>query len=317
MPSVLITGAGGFVGRALCRRFLSAGWVVSRTVNRTALAHPDVRLIPAGDIAADVAWAPWLAGIDVVVHAAAKVHVMGPAAGAVSEFRRVNVQASTHLAEAAASSGVRRFVYLSSAKVLGEASGAQPLDDQAPPRPADAYAISKREAEVALGDVSKRGAMEMAVLRPPLVYGPGVKANFLALLRAADTPWPLPLAAIGNRRSLIYVENLVAACVRAATVGSAQGIWVVSDGMPVSTSELVTGLRRHMGRRPRLFAVPVGLLKFAARAVGAGNAADRLLNSFEIDSSRFERDFAWTPPWSFDKGLAETVSWYRSGRGIS
>lgn len=317
MPSVLITGAGGFVGRALCRRFLAAGWAVSGTFNRTAPADAGVRTIAAGDIASGVDWTPWLSGTDVVVHAAAKVHIMGRAARGLSEFRRVNVQGSKHLAEAAVAAGVTRFVYLSSVKVLGEASGPRPLGDEAPARPTDPYAISKREAEVALERVCGRGLMELAVLRPPLVYGPGVKANFLALLKLADSPWPLPFAAIHNRRSLIYVENLADACFRAAAVGSAQGIWAVADERAVSTSELVAGLRRHMGRPPRLFSVPVTLLRAAARAAGAGNAADRLLNSFEIDSSRFQRDFAWTPPWPFDKGLAETVSWYRSGRGNS
>lgn len=312
MASVLITGASGFIGHALCRRFLAAGWAVTGVINRTPMSEPGVRSLPLGDLSGVANWDPVLKDVDVVVHAAARVHVTGRAGRATADFQRVNSKAPAALAWAAALAGVRRFVYLSSAKVLGEASGGRPLCDKDIPQPGDAYAISKWEAEKALWEVAAQSGMEMAVLRPPLVYGPGVKANFLALLRLADTPWPVPFGAVHNRRSLVYVENLADACICAAAIGGPQGTWLVSDGVPVSTTELIQCLRQNMGRPSRLVSLSAPLVQAIGRAFGAGRAVDRLCGSFEVDSSRFERDFAWMPPWSAEKAMAETVTWYKN-----
>lgn len=311
MASVLITGASGFVGRSLCRRFAAAGYTVIAAVNRTPVSDPAVRPLAIGDIADVPDWSGHLHGIDVVVHAAARAHVMGRSAQALAEFRRVNSQATMNLARASAVAGVRRFMYLSSVKVLGETSGAQPLRETDAPRPQDAYAISKYEAEEALRDSAKLGAMQVCVLRPPLVYGAEVKANFLSLLRLVDSPWPLPLGAATNRRSLIYVENLADACVRAASLDGPIGTWLVGDSESLSVAELIAALRRNLGRPRRLLPVPTAVTRGLGWILGKGATVQRLVDALEVDCSRFRREFGWSPPYALDAALSKTVSWYQ------
>ena len=270
---VLVTGPGGFVGRTLLPLLEARGHTVVRAGRREV-----------GDIGPSTRWP--LAGVDAIVHLAAQVHA--PRA-ATEQFDRVNRQATESLARAAAGAGVRRFVFLSSAKVSGERS-ARPLRETDPPRPDSAYGRSKLAAEQAL-----TGAL---ILRPPLVYGPGVGANFRALLRLCRSGLPLPFAGLANRRSLIAVANLADAILRGLEAPSLTGIYHVRDA-DYSTPELIGELRRAMGLTPRLFAAPEALLR--------PFVPGPLVESLQVDDSAFRRDFGWTPSVAPTTALAETA----------
>lgn len=270
---VLVTGPGGFVGRTLLPLLEARGHAVVRAGRREV-----------GDIGPSTRWP--LAGIDAVVHLAGQVHARRAAA---DRFDRINRQATESLARASVAAGVRRFVFLSSAKVSGERS-ARPLRDTDPPCPEGAYGRSKLAAEQAL-----TGAL---VLRPPLVYGPGVGANFRALLRLCRSGLPLPFAGLANRRSLIAVANLADAILRGLEAPSATGVYHLRDA-DYSTPELIGELRRAMGLSPRLFAVPETLLRTFVPAP--------LIESLQVDDGAFRRDFGWTPPVAPAAALAETA----------
>jgi UDP-N-acetyl-alpha-D-quinovosamine dehydrogenase len=290
---VLVTGAAGFVGRALVPRLAAAGWAV----------RPATRA-ETGDIGPGTDWRPLLADLDAVVHLAARVHVMRDrAADPEHEFDRVNHRAAAALAAQAATAGVRRFVFLSSIKVHGDASD-HPLAASDAPAPDDAYGRSKLAAERALANLG--GGMTVVALRPPLVYGPGVKGNFRAMLRAIDRGWPLPLGAIANRRSLIYVGNLADA-IRTA-LDAPPGTYLPSDREDVSTPELIRRAAEALGRPARLFPMPPGLLRGLAVAAGKATAADRLTGSLTVDGALP----GWRPPVSMAEGLRATADWFRA-----
>jgi nucleoside-diphosphate-sugar epimerase len=285
-----------------------AGHTVLRAVRKAAGAGE----FAVGNIDSTTVWSGALAcGVDVVVHLAARVHVMREEDGdIVGRYHETNVQGTENLARQSAEQGVRRFVYLSTVKVLGEGR-ASPYGPHDAPAPVGAYAESKWAAEQALTRIAERSAMGAVILRPPLVYGPGVGANFLGLLRAVDQGWPLPFASVANRRSLIYVGNLVDAIGVAASHPRAVGkTYLVSDGAGVSTPELIRCAARALGRQPRLLPVPVGLMRAAARLVGRGQQVDRLLGSLEVDSSAIRDELGWSPRYSIQDGLAATAAWY-------
>jgi len=244
------------------------------------------------------------------VHLAAIAHRAAPEA----EIRRVNVDATLRLAEAAGGLA-RRFVFMSSAKVHGEDSGDRAYAETDPTRPQDAYGRAKLEAERALSDLAARSGMELALIRPPLVYGPGAKANFLHLLRWVDSGLPLPLASVHNRRSLIYVGNLADAVARCVEHPSAPGSLLVGDNEIVSTPELTRRIARSLGGRARLVRMPTGFLRFLGTVSGRGEEIKRLTGNLVIDTSKSRRLLDWHPPRTLDEGLAETVRWFRSGRG--
>ena len=248
-----------------------------------------------------------MSGVTAVVHLAARVHVMrDTAADPLSEFRRVNVDGTLNLARAAAAAGVKRFVYLSSLKVNGE-SGTFAADD--PPAPQDAYGISKHEAEAGLRMIAAHGTLEVVIIRPPLVYGPGVRANFAALVRAIARGIPLPLGAVRNLRSLVGIDNLVdfiLTCI--GHPAATNETFLVSDGEDLSTTDLARRLARAMGRRARLIPVPAAALMLMATAIGRRDVAERLLGSLQVDISKSRRRLAWNPPISVDEGLRRTVT---------
>jgi len=309
--TVLVTGATGFVGCALCAHLAARGFVVRQAVRRAEALSADC--VSVGDLGPLTDWERALAGIQTVVHLAARVH-MTRASGADSaaEFHRVNVEGTAHLARSAAAAGVQRLVFLSSVKVHGEASD-RPFTEADPPRPDDPYGKSKWEAEQALAQVARATGMQWTVLRPPLVYGPRAKANFLSLMRAVARGVPLPLGAIHNRRSLLYLGNLVEA-IRMCLVhqAAANRVFLVSDGEDLSTPELVQRLALALGVRAHLLQVPTGLLRLAGGIIGRGPAVDRLVASLQVDSFAIRRALDWVPPWTVDQGLAETARWYRS-----
>jgi UDP-N-acetyl-alpha-D-quinovosamine dehydrogenase len=252
-----------------------------------------------------------LPGADAVVHLAARVHVLRDAsADPLAEYRRVNTDATLALARAAVRHGVARFVFMSTVKVNGERTTAAPFTDRDPPAPADPYAVSKWEAERGLRDIA---GLEVVCLRPPLVYGPGVKGNFLRLLKLVRRRVPLPLASVANSRSMIYVGNLANAVLRALPVASS-GTFLVSDDADVSTPQLVRLLAAAMGRRARLIAVPPRLLGALGRALGKRDEVTRMIESLRVDCSGFKQQFQWAVPFSVEQGLKETADWFERTR---
>lgn len=308
--NVLVTGANGFVGASLCARLLSDGMYV-RGVVRGAPHGAGFDPVVIDDIAA-YKWDAALNNIDVVVHAAARVHIMRDiAADPMAAFRAVNVAGTQRLAEAARDAGVRRFVLVSSAKVHGEQTSTHPFTEEDPLKPSGPYAVSKWEAEQVLAAVAAK-RMETVVLRPPLVYGPRVAGNFLSLLKAVARGSPLPLGAITNRRSMIYVENLTHAIARSVSdPHAAARVFLVSDGEDLSTSQLVTMLAAGLGVAPRLIPIPSSVLLFAGTLTGRRTQVERLTGSLQIDSTRIRQELGWLPPFSAAQGLAETAHWFR------
>jgi nucleoside-diphosphate-sugar epimerase len=231
---------------------------------------------------------------------------------ALAEYRRVNVEGTRSLAAAARRAGVRRLLFLSSAKVHGERS-VRPFTEMDAPHPEDAYAVSKLEAEQALKQTLAGGQTQWTILRPPLVYGPEVRANFLRLVRTVARGVPLPLAAIDNLRSLLYVGNLVDAIRTCLEHEGAGGMmWLVSDGEDLSSPELVRRLARALNRSARLVPVPVWLLRLAGALSGKTAAVNRLVDSLQLDAAAIRADLRWTPPYSVDQGLQETARWFRA-----
>jgi len=303
---VLVTGATGFVGKALVRDLAGRGHGAIPVVRRAA-ALPHEVIVP--DMNAQTDWHPALAGCDAVVHLAARVHLMHDTAqDPLALYRATNTEATLNLARQAARAGVKRFVFVSSIKVNGEGRDT-PYRETDVAAPEDAYAISKWEAEQGLQRIAQETGLEIVILRPPLVYGPGVKANFLRLMRMVQRGWPLPLGAIRNRRSLLYLGNFVdAICLCVEHPAAAGQTFLLDDGQPVSTPELVRAVARAMGRPARLLAVPVDMLEIVGTLLGKRASVARLKGSLWVDSSLIRRRLGWTPPYSMEAGLAETVA---------
>jgi nucleoside-diphosphate-sugar epimerase len=312
--TVAVTGANGFVGLALCRHLLAQGRRVLGVVRDPGACLPQgVERRVVGPVNAGTDWTAAVAGAGSVVHLAARVHVQWDgAAEALEEFRRVNTYASENLAREAAKSGIQRFVLLSTIKVLGEGKPDRtPYTDTDPMAPQDAYGQSKAEAEQAVVSEAAALGMEYAVLRPPLVYGPGVRANFLALLRACDTPYPLPLGGIDNARSLLGLANLIAAIeVMLDHPGAAGGRFLVRDGEDLSTPALAARLRHALGRPARIWPAPVGLMRGLAGLGIACGLVQRLAGSLTAEDSGL-RALGWLPPETVDQGLAQVARWWR------
>jgi nucleoside-diphosphate-sugar epimerase len=313
---MLVTGASGFVGQALCDALEAQGHRVRRAIRKSPV-RASSRAIAIGNIGPDTNWRAAIAGCDAVVHLAAHVHLMrSQAEDAADTFHRVNVEGSENLARQAARAGVRRFVFLSSVKVSGDYSTGRAFTEQDPLAPTDDYGLSKAEAEDGLRAIAAETGMEVVILRPPLVYGPGVKANFLGLLKAVDAGIPLPFASIQNRRSLIFVGNLVNAIESCLYhPAAANRTFFVSDGNDVSTAELVTEVAAALGRNPRLWAFPAAWLRLVGQFSGRAEQIARLTQSLQIDTSRIRAELGWHPPFTLQQGLAETAAWYRTKRG--
>lgn len=311
----LLTGAAGFVGREVIAALTRAGWQVKAPVRAIPVARPaaNVEWIEIGDFTQLDDWAPVLGGVKAVVHLAGRAHVMNDSdSDPIAAYRRVNVGVTERLASAAAAAGVRRFVFMSSVKAGGEVSGTRALTEDDMARPLDAYGISKREAEEALIRINRDTGMPVTILRPPLVYGPGVRANFLRLMRWVDRGVPLPFGAVDNRRSLVYVGNLADAILAALqSERESADVYFVSDSEDLSTAELIRRLGSALERQVRLVPVPPALLRGALRMLGRGDEAGRLLGSLCVDTSRIRNDLGWRPPYSVTEGLAETARAYR------
>ena len=313
----LVTGASGFVGNATCARLVAQGMNVIGSVRHLStqpLLGVDYRLV--GDLDANTDWRDALTGVDTIVHCAARVHVMREmAADPLVAFRTTNVAGTEQLARQAAAAGVRRFVFLSSVKVNGE-GGLAAYHETDPPAPQDAYGISKYEAELGLREIAVETGIEVVMVRSPLIYGPGVKANFQALMRALMRGVPLPLGAIHNRRSLVALDNvvdLIVTCIEHPA--AANETFLVSDGEDLSTTELIRRLARAMGRPARLVPVPETVLVTGSMLLGKRAVARRLCGNLQVNISKARKVLGWTPLVSVDEGLRRTTKHYLEQHG--
>lgn len=316
MKKILITGANGFVGSALCAEAVAQGFAVrsaTRSVNLRTLVSENLNVenVVVGDISTNTDWTDAVSNCDIVIHLAARVHVMNESASdPLAEFRLVNMMGTEKLALCAAANGVKRLVYVSSIKVNRESTfGGVQILEQDQPKPQEAYGVSKWEAEQALHRVSAKTGLEIVIVRPPLVYGAGVKGNFAQMLRVVAMRIPLPFAAVKNKRDLIYVGNLVDALLTCANQPRASGnTYLVSDGEAVSTPDLLRGVANALGNTPCLFAWPVGLLRVVGIIFGKVDQVERLVGSLEIDIGKIRRELGWVPPFSLNQGLAKTIT---------
>lgn len=301
--SVLITGASGFIGSALCAE-MAKRQLSFFPVYRQATARTEARIVP--DIHPATDWSAALAGVEVVIHLAARVHVMQDTEqDPLAAYRAANCAATLNLARQAAAQGVRRFVFLSSIKVNGEETApGQPFHHDSQPAPQDPYGVSKWEAEQGLWQVAAETGMEVVVIRPPLVYGPGVKANFAQLMRWVKKGIPLPLASIHNQRSMVFLGNLLDLILVCSRHAAAAGqTFLVSDGQDVSTPGLIRAIAAAYGKTARLLPCPPGVLQVLAGLAGRGAAVQRLASCLQVDISHTCASLDWVPPYRMEQGL--------------
>ena len=315
---VIVTGANGFVGRATCAALCDAGHDVTALVRRPggceSLDHERVQeQVVADDNFASLTALP---AADVLIHLAARVHVMKDSAGdPLGEYRAVNVEGSLNVACAALRAGVTRLVFISSIKALGEGEPGRPWREDDPPTPADPYGITKLEAERTLVGFGREQGMEVVVLRPPLVYGPGVRANFEQLMRAVERGIPLPLGAIDARRSMVYVGNLADAIRFVATRPEpTNGVFHVTDGDDLSVAQMIRSLAKAFNKPSRLLPVPASWLHAAGALTGRTAQIDRLTSPLRMDSTRLRTGLGWTPPTTVTEGIARTVRAFQEAR---
>lgn len=313
--NILVTGSTGFVGTALCERLL----VYNHSVRGSVWVEESSTNIPVGievsrinSIGPNTDWSEALSGIDTVIHLAARVHIMNDTScDPLVEFRQVNVAGTKRLASEAAKAGVNRLVFISSIKVNGEETEV-PYTLDSTPNPSDPYGISKWEAEQCLRQIEAETGMEVVVVRPTLVYGPGVKANFLNMMKIIQRGIPLPLASITNKRSLIYIGNLVDALATCSTHPTAAGkTYLVSDGEDVSTPELIRRVARALGKPARLVPITPIMLRLAGAMAGKSAAVNRLTGSLTVDSSKIRHELGWIPPFTMAEGLRVTAEWFK------
>ncbi len=314
--TTLVTGANGFVGSALCARLLRGGTAVRGAARFQSTLPDGVEAIAVGSLSSVTDWTVALRSVDQVVHLAARVHVMNDkSTNPLAEFRQVNVEGTANLARQAAAAGVRRFVYLSSIKVNGEfTQEGHPFTADDAPAPEDPYGVSKHEAEQALRQIAADSGIEVVIIRPPLVYGPGVKANFESMMRWLARGVPLPLAAVTqNRRSLVALDNLVdliRTCL--SHPAAANQTFLVSDGEDLSTADLLRRMGAALGHPARLLYLPPSLLKLGAQAVNKPGIYQRLCGSLQLDIAKTRQLLGWTPPVSVDEGLRRAAEGFRA-----
>ncbi len=313
----LLTGGSGYVGQALARRLLNDRWRVRLALRSSAGVLTGTESAAIDGLSTSQDWSSALAGVSVVAHLAARVHVMSDkASDPLAEFRAVNTAGTLKLARQAAAAGVQRFVFVSSIKVNGERTElGRPYRSDDSPAPEDPYGISKAEAEIGLRTIAAETGMECVIVRPPLVYGPGVKANFAAMLRWVDRGLPLPLGSINNKRSLVGLDNLVDLLAVCMTHQAAAGqTFLVSDNDDVSTTELLQRVGMALNKPTRLLPVPPALLRTGAALVGRASVAQRLCDSLQIDMTPTMQTLNWRPPLSMQDGLRQTAQTFLASR---
>lgn len=306
---VLVTGARGFIGKSLCKELILQNMLVLAAIrDDEQIAGVECRLV--GNIDDTTDWSKALNGIDVITHLAARVHVMNDSAlDPIAEFRKVNVDATLYIAQQAAKAGVKRFIFISSIKVNGEHTEiGMPFTEVDGANPQDAYGVSKFEAEQGLMQIAQQTGMELVIIRPPLVYGAGVKANFANMMRTVKRGVPLPFGAIHNRRSFVYVGNLVDLIIKCIDHPAAVNqVFLVSDGQDLSTTELLQGCAEALGINSRLIPIPQKLVQACAILLGKRALAQRLCGSLQVDITKTRELLGWTPPFSVADGLRATA----------
>lgn len=310
--TVLVTGANGFVARALIARLRADGVAVRGTARRLVGPSPPWPVVAIGDMSGATDWRPGLDGVDTVIHCAARVHMLrDDAADPLAAFRRVNVDATVALARQAVTAGVRRLIFVSSIGVNGAETFDVPFRADDPPAPHSPYAVSKREAEAALRHIEASLGLPVVVVRPPLVYGPDAPGNFATLIRAVDRGLPLPLAAVRNRRSFVAVDNLVDLLAVALAHPAAPGqTWLVSDGDDLSTPDLIRRIARALGRHARLWPIPPALLRRSLTLAGRSDLGQSLCGSLLLDIGATRRGLGWQPLVGVDQALVDTARHY-------
>ena len=308
----LVTGCTGFVGQYLVRSLLVQHNTKVVCVGRNEAILPNAGFIKIDDINGSTNWIEALKNIDIVIHLAARVHVMNEiSANPITEFRKVNVDGTKQLAMQAAKAGVKRFVYVSSIKVNGEKTSFKPFEESDPTAPEDAYGISKYEAELMLQEVAKNTGLEVVIIRPPLIYGPGVKGNFLQLIKVLRKRIPLPFGSINNLRSLLYVGNLVDALILCATHPAAAGkTYLISDGEDISTPGLVELISESLGFKAHLLKCPVFILNALGKITRKKEQINRLSESLQVDNSKIQKELGWKPKFTLREGLRKTLGTY-------
>jgi len=314
---ILVTGANGFIGRHVCSALEMAGFRVRRAVRSlgTTAGPPHYDSIAIGDIGPNSNWTDALSDVQAVVHLAAHVHRLKQKEDTEHEYFRVNAEGTRALVTQACEVGVERFIFLSSTKVHGECSDQKPFAADDALAPVDAYGKSKLAAEYATRDIADRSRTGWVIVRPPLVYGPGVGANFYRLLTLVDRQIPLPFKGIVNKRSLVSIGNLSDFLVRVLSQPEALGeAFLVSDDYDLSTGELVSKIGESMGKKPLLFKVPLRILEFAGRILGYGAEVSRLTQSLRLDVSHTRLTLGWRPVESTEKGISRVTEWYLTKR---
>lgn len=331
--NVLVTGANGFVGKQLCADLTKQGLVVKAAVRKHTVIESCIPVV-TGNIDNTTHWSDALPNVDVVIHTAARVHIMDDSSvEPLTEFRKINTAGTLNLARQAAEAGVKRFIFLSSIKVNGEMSGGSDKNCPHPSPlpggegvnsaftekdsfiPADPYGLSKYEAEQGLLALAKETGLEVVIIRPPLIYGPGVKANFSSMMRWVNKGFPLPFGTIHNQRSLVALDNLVSFIIHCIDhPKAANEVFLISDGEDVSTTELLQKVAKALGKKSRLIPVPVWFMTLLAKLVGKSDMANRLFGSLQVDSSKAQELLGWKPVITMDEQLAKIVD--VSAKGI-
>lgn len=308
---ILVTGASGFVGQSLISRLINDNLEVRACVRTGCIPFPEaVEVVDGYNLSANTDWHDVLEGVGAVIHLAARVHVMkDKIAEPLTEFRKVNVEGTLNLAQQAAMAGVKRFIFISSIKVNGEhTENGKPFTENDAQNPQDAYGISKFEAEQGLLKIAQQTGMEIVIIRPPLVYGPGVKANFASMMKAIKRKMPLPLGAIHNKRSFVYVENLVSlivCCINHAN--AANQTFLVSDDQDLSTTELLRGCALALNVNAWFLPVPKKIIEVAATLLGKRDVAQRLCGNLQVDITKTRTLLGWAPPITVEEGLKITA----------
>jgi nucleoside-diphosphate-sugar epimerase len=316
-PKVLVTGANGFIGAALTHKLCENGYDVRGIVRfkkRLLNRNRRLEIFTIGEINDDTNWNDALKGIDVVIHLASLVHKpIDVSINSLADYRRVNTMGTQKLAEMSAGAGARRLIFMSTVKVSGERTIGTAFTENHLAQPQGPYAVSKWESEQALHNISDATGLEIVILRSPLVYGQGVKANFLRLLDMVNRNIPLPLSMVSNKRSMIYIGNLLDAIIRCIEHPDAVNkTFLVSDGQDVSTPELIRMIAGAMGKKARLFPCPAPLLKMIGKVAGKSDEIERLTGSLQIDTAKIRRELSWTPPFTMEQGLRMTADWFIS-----